>query len=270
MPCDFCGAEVMTYPGVREVTCSFDKCRRVRDREARRREVIKLLADLPEKLPGILRNRGMGAGELESTRSGATPKLRDLCAPWVEELLANPEAPSCGFGLLGGAGIGKTGLVAAVAKEWAMVAGEFHIKTYGVNSPSRWAPLCVNWESKLTEIRGAFGDALRHGDLLDELKEAPLLVLEDLGAEQAKQDSWANSMLYEVLEARYSAQRAILWTSNLPKGELVSRYGSRLMSRLMGMSPALEVPANLPDRRFEAARVRTALHKISPLVISGS
>ncbi|MEI6416034.1 MAG: hypothetical protein WCP34_17495 [Pseudomonadota bacterium] len=152
---------------------------------------------------------------------------------------------------------------------WALISGENFIKAWGVSIPSRWAPLWANWESKLTEIRGAFGDELRHGDLLDELKEAPLLVLEDLGAEQAKQDSWANTLLYEVLEARYSAHRAILWTSNLSKGELVSRYGSRLMSRLMGMAPALEVPADLPDRRFEAARVRTAHHNISPLVIAG-
>jgi DNA replication protein DnaC len=270
MPCGICGAEVMTYPGIREVTCSYEKCRRVRDQWARRREVIQLLADLPEKLPRILKNRGMGPGELESTRSDATPKLRDLCAPWADDLLAHPEAPSQGFGLLGGAGIGKTGLVAAVTKEWARVSGEFYIKTWGVNSPSRWAPLWANWESKLSEIRGTFGDLLRHGDLLDDLKETPLLVLEDLGAEQATENSWANTLLYEILEARYKAQRAILWTSNLSKVELQSRYGSRLMSRLMGMAPALEVSADLPDRRFEAARVRMSHHKISPLVIASS
>jgi hypothetical protein len=146
--------------------------------------------------------------------------------------------------------------MAVVVLDWAGAAAKAFIRAYGVSVPVKWAPLWVNWPIKLVETQEPIGGRRRPADLLDELKGAPLLVLDDVGAEFAKMDGWGDTLLYTVLEARNSAHRATLWTSNLSKKELTSRYGPRIVSRLVGMAPALEVPLCLPDRRFLAAEAR--------------
>ena len=266
MPCAYCGAEVKVYPGARSATCSREECRRLQELEENRQAKLRALEELPEKLPRILKHRGMGPGELLFSRANATPALCELADPWIQELMGQPEDPTGGFGLSGGPGTGKTGLMAVVVKDWALMAGQASINTWGVSLLGKWAPLWVNWEVQLEKMREAFGDGHRAADLLEEMKEAPLLVIEDLGAEQAKEDSWGDTKLYAVLEARLSAGRAILWTSNLNKAGLLARFSSqkRLLSRLVGMAPALECPTGLPDRRFEAAKARWSVGKILP------
>jgi hypothetical protein len=81
-------------------------------------------------------------------------------------------------------------------------------------------------------------------------------VLEDLGAEQARDDSWADTRLYKVLEFRNTNKKAIIWTSNLSKQELLNRYKMRLISSLIHLAPAIEAPTELKDRRFCEAKAR--------------
>lgn len=253
--CGVCGTEVFTYPGP-EVTCASWTCQKERQRQVREREKDRHLAELGEKLPRILKSRGMGPRELRATREQVTPQIWTLCESLVAELMGQPEHPHGGFGLIGKPGTGKTGLMAFIVKYWARQAAEASIRAWAVNVPAKWAPLWANWEAKLSELRMVRRDGGRYADLMDELKEAPLLVIEDLGAERATEDAWGDEQLYEVLEARNSGDRAILWTSNLSKEGLRTRYAGATVSRLIGMAPALEVPTGVEDRRFAQARAR--------------
>jgi len=268
-PCRICGADVMAYPGLVAV-CDSPECAMTQARQERQAERDRNLAKLVEELPRVLRRRGMDDLELESTREEVTPQLWDLCEDMIQDLMAQPENPEGGFGLVAnagqgadpGTGAGKSGLMAVLVMDWARASAEASIRAYGVSAPSKWAPLWANWPAKLDEIQGAFGDGWRSADLLDELKEAPLLVLDDLGAELARPDGWGDTQLYNVLEARTSARRATLWTTNLNKQELTSRYAKRIVSRLIGLAPALVVPLGLPDRRFQAAKARLRIHTL--------
>lgn len=255
-PCVFCGEEVPTYPTL-DATCSAGACQKARDRRDHRRVMDQLITELDEKLPRVLANNGMGQDALKATPEAVTPHLWARCEPLIRELMRQPENPKGGFGLLGKPGTGKTCLMAVVAWQWARAAAEHSIRTWGVSVPLMWAPLWVNWATILSDLRAALNDGpARYAERMERLKEVPLLVVDDVGAERASEDSWGDERLYEVVEARSSAGRATLWTSNLTKEELRTRYPGRTVSRLVGMAPAVEVPLDLGDRRFAQARER--------------
>ena len=258
-PCQFCGAPVLTYEAIPAVTCKGDACQAALKAADRAAQMAEHQARMDETVTKALRRCGMGPGELGATREGCTRELLALCLPYVRDLLNHPETPSGGFGLYGGNGIGKTGLIAWITREWTRRSAHACLAAYGVLDLRCWRPVWANWESKLAELHGAFGDGWRLADLMDEMKETPLLVLEDLGAEQGKADrdaSWSNQQLYEILEARFSAQRATLWTTNLKATDLIIRYSPRIFSRLNGLAPLIEAPAGLPDRRMLQSRGR--------------
>ena len=266
-PCRFCGNEVLTYSSL-DPMCPAWACQEERERLERAATRERNLAELEDRLPRILRNRGMGPAELGAAREDVTPQLWELTVDWIQELLDQPENPKGGFGLLAsqgsgpGTGVGKSCLMAVATKSWAQASAEAFIRAYGVSEPSKWAPLWANWEQKLTQIREAIRDSWRSADLMDQLKEAPLLILDDLGAEQAREDSWGDTQLYAILETRYSAGRATLWTSNLTKAEFTARYSKRLVSRLFGMALPIEVPTGLLDRRLLTAKARVARRNV--------
>lgn len=260
-PCHFCGAPVLTYEAIPLVACKAEACQVAMAALDRSTKAAEAKSRLEETVTRALRRCGMGPAELGATRQGCTRELLALCAPHIQDLLGRPENPLGGFGLYGGNGIGKTGLIAWLTREWTWRSAQACLAAYGVLDLRCWKPVWANWESKLAELHGAFGDGWRLADLMDEMKDAPLLVLEDLGAEQGKADrdaSWSNQQLYEILEARFSANRATLWTTNCKVAELVGRYSPRIYSRLNGLAPLIEAPTGLPDRRMLASRGRVA------------
>jgi DNA replication protein DnaC len=61
----------------------------------------------------------------------------------------------------------------------------------------------------------------------DEVKKAPLLVLDDLGTESATK--WAREKLYQLLNHRYNARMATVITSAVPIEELDPKLASRML-----------------------------------------
>ena len=141
---------------------------------------------------------------------GAFLKARD----WAE-------SPEGWFVLMGGTGCGKTHLAAAIANA-RLAAGD---RVAFVNVPDL-----------LDALRpGREGDAVV---LLQTIREVPLLILDDLGAQ--KSTLWAEEKLYQLLNHRHLARLHTVVTTNQGLGEMEPRIASRLadsdVSRLQEIS----------------------------------
>lgn len=132
--------------------------------------------------------------------------------------------------LLGGNGCGKTHLAAAIANE-------------RLNAGDRVA--FANVADLLDELRAAFApDSPRRFDqLFKALLEAPVLILDDLGAQ--KSSPWAEEKLYQLLNHRHLARAYTVVTTNKKLGDLEPRIASRLGDR--EVSEVYEITA--PDYR---------------------
>jgi len=80
----------------------------------------------------------------------------------------------------------------------------------------------------LDKLRSAF-DRKRPGsfdDALELVRSAPLLVLDDLGAQS--DTAWADEKLFQLINHRYNASLPTVITTNLTMRDLDARLGSRL------------------------------------------
>lgn len=105
----------------------------------------------------------------------------------------------------------------------------------------------------MSEFRDAMGDRSEHR-VFAELYQADLLVIDDLGKENASE--WTVSMLFNVIDGRYGHMRPVVVTSNYSRGELASRLASSgdksaasaIASRLAEMT--VKVDFGNDDRRI--------------------
>lgn len=191
---------------------------------------------------------------MAATVEGITPGVAAVVGTCLEQLWAREswEKPSVGFGLCGGTGVGKTGLLAVAAREWARCSAEHTLRTWSVLHGA-WAPRWAPWTRTLFDLRSKIRqDGWALEDAVGDLAEAPLLVLDDLGKE--RESEWGAEVLEMVVETRLRHRRATLWSSNFSPGALAERYGrvgSPLVSRLCEIAPAFELPVGLTDRRVQ-------------------
>ena len=132
--------------------------------------------------------------------------------------------------LLGGYGAGKTHLAAAITN-------------YNIDL-SRPA-IFVVVPDLLDHLRAAFGPTSESGidERLDNIRETPLLVLDDLGAHHST--PWAQEKLFQILNHRYNSRMPTVITTNQRLEELDPRVASRLAD--LDLSQIFEIPA--PDFR---------------------
>lgn len=124
--------------------------------------------------------------------------------------------------LIGSNGRGKTHLAAAVINS-LLARGE----------PARFE----NVAGLLDHLRAGYA---AHADedferRLAKIKNAPVLVLDDLGAEAGQnapfEVSWAQDKVYQLLDHRLVEQLPTIVTTNLPLNKLPQRIASRLQDR---------------------------------------
>ena len=80
----------------------------------------------------------------------------------------------------------------------------------------------------LDHLRSAYqpGSDVGYDDLFEMLKNAPVLVLDDLGVQSST--AWAQEKLFQLINHRYNARMPTVFTTNLPLTEFDSRIQSRL------------------------------------------
>lgn len=178
-----------------------------------RAERARLLA---EDIPKAFLVAGAAPRDVRMWRRGGYAATESLKA--VRELIADPgERP---FLVLAGAvGSGKTCGATLALLEHAAAKERWNER----DTPRFWNVAAV----ALGALLGKAGE-----EVLEEAIRAPVLVIEDLGAESmVGADVWL-SMLGVVVDARYRAEAVTIITTNLDMAALRKRYGERVADRL--------------------------------------
>lgn len=114
--------------------------------------------------------------------------------------------------LQGGFGCGKTHLAAAIANS---VVG-MGVPTLFLTVPDLLDTLRFSYDSEDTTFEQRF----------DEIRNAPLLVLDDFGTQNAT--AWAQEKLFQIVNYRYINKLPLVVTTNLDLDEIEARIRSRL------------------------------------------
>lgn len=151
---------------------------------------------------------------------------------------------AAGLLLHGPAGVGKTGLAAAIVNSLAR-SGAPRI---------RW----LAWRSWLGDLRTAMRhDGLGDPDMLVDLAGgADVLVVDDFGAAGQGETDWRRDVAWRLFERRQHVHRAgaavTIVTSNLTPEALATAFGDPVVSRILGVAVALSMTGD-DERRAVAA-----------------
>lgn len=159
---------------------------------------------------------------------------RDSLQRAYEQTRSFAEAPRGWILLHGGYGCGKTHLAAAISNHCLDAGSEV---------------MFVNTPDLLDHLRATFspGSDVGYDELFEQVRGAPLLILDDLGAESPTQ--WAQEKLYQIINHRYNAQLPTVLTCNVE----LERIEPRVRSRLVDMDLVRKIVIDAPDfRRAES------------------
>lgn len=130
--------------------------------------------------------------------------------------------------LRGNTGSGKTHLAAAIFKEKPDYSNKF-----------------ISIPQLLLKIRSSFnGNGETEEEIINKYTEAPLLVLDDLGAEKITE--YSITTLYLIIDRRVNECKKTIITTNLSQQEIEEALGSRIASRFAGM---VNIKIAMPDYR---------------------
>ena len=138
------------------------------------------------------------------------------------------EKPKGWLVLMGGYGSGKTHLAAAIANYRA-----------GLGDP----PLFVMVPDLLDHLRATFSpnSNTTFDRRFDEIRTAPLLVLDDLGTQSMT--PWVREKLYQLFNYRYNAELPTVITTADSMNEMDARIRSRLLDGKLCTVYVLNVPS---------------------------
>ncbi len=164
----------------------------------------------------------------------------------VQTARAFAESPQGWLVLTGRPGCGKTHLAAAIA----------HV----LNAQAPVA-LFVTAADLISHLRATFypSATISYDRRLHELKNAPVLILDDLTIEERNMSAWARDKLYEILLYRFDYALPTVITSLQPLEEMDARLRSRLSNRSRCLVEAIIVPSyqgNSRPRRAAPPRPR--------------
>lgn len=215
------------------------------ERRARFSEISELRTDIAH-LEDLIASRRRQAeklrdisnlGAMFSTRTFDTfdeskqPEAYKFCKRYAEEFLKVRNANRNSILLMGSCGTGKTHLAAAVVN--------YIIDHYGV--PCLWG----TWGTHLEKLQKEFNGG--HRQYLDLMKQVDMLVIDDYG--KRKESEWSNSVLFEVINARYEAKLPFILTTNKTASELKIMTDRAILSRISEKCSFFEV--NGKDFRME-------------------
>lgn len=169
--------------------------------------------------------RGIPA-RFQAWRLSTSPPMAAL-PKWADRLLGKGTEPGQSLYLWGSYSVGKTGLAVGYARDWLEA-------TCGVESL-----LFATLPDLLATIRATYrDDGPSEESVVAQYRQAGLLVLDDMGAEQVTGSGWAEDRLYRVIGRRHDELKPIVFTSNLSLKALSARIGERLTWRILEMCGA--------------------------------
>ncbi|MBI4332993.1 MAG: ATP-binding protein [Chloroflexi bacterium] len=136
--------------------------------------------------------------------------------------------------LVGPSGAGKTHLAAAIAN-YRLARGQ--------------PAVFIGVADLLDHLRAAFhpSSAVSYDELFERVKNAPLLILDDLGQQSAT--PWSREKLDQVINHRFHGRLPTVFTTSLPLADLEERWNTRLadpkLSQVIAM--AEKAPSPLGD-----------------------
>ncbi len=152
--------------------------------------------------------------------------------------------------LTGACGSGKTHMAVALMCEWC---AEFLTTTGdGMLYHSRGAPLFTPAVELLGAIKRAWDEGESEHAVVERYLKAPLLVIDDLGAEKAS--DWSRQVFYGIIDRRYRENTQVVITSNLDMERLMKTLDDRIASRLCEMGVTIDMGGI--DYRVEGRRMR--------------
>lgn len=213
--CPICKDQGVYFKGDIAYTCRCSKKKMLDARRAKAGITPHLAKQTFENFDISLYSDEMTADSNSTYRQRAEGILNAAKA-FVESVAAG-ETPS-GLLFLGGVGSGKTFLAASCAN--ALVDQGDNVKFIIV-------------PDFLDQIRETFNPAsgVTEGDLMQEVKEADILVLDDLGAHNYT--DWSIKTLFAILNYRVNFEKPTIVTTNLERAQIEELLGSRVHSRLV-------------------------------------
>jgi DNA replication protein DnaC len=155
---------------------------------------------------------------------GLPPDKADSLREAYEAALQFAEAPRGWLVLLGVYGSGKTHLAAATAN---LLLEHGH------------AVLFVVVPDLLDYLRSSYapGSPGRYDERFEEVRDAPVLILDDLGTQSST--PWALEKLYQIFNYRYNARLPTIITSNQRLEDIEMRIRSRMVDPSLGQVIAI-------------------------------
>ncbi|MCA9974564.1 MAG: ATP-binding protein, partial [Anaerolineales bacterium] len=209
--CPHCGGLGYIIPDVPPIDPRFGRAMpcscRAMEREMQRMDTLLQLSQL-----GALQNctfetfLAEGHG-LTQAKQRNLKMAYDMARSYAKE-------PSGWLVLKGGYGCGKTHLAASIANDRLEMGHSV---------------LFVSVPDLLDHLRAAFApnSATTYDQRFDQVRNAPLLVLDDLGTESAT--PWAQEKLYQIFNYRYNARLATIITTNQELESIEIRIQSRMV-----------------------------------------
>lgn len=197
------------------------ECRRARDEAERIAYLRRIggLQHLADKTFETFNPEGIGLPE----------RHRSNLRRAYERAAAYAQEPEGWLVITGGYGCGKTHLAAAIAN--AQIAARKRV-------------LFVTAPDLLDHLRAAFNPSFAgeedYDNRFNEVRDTPLLVLDDLGIESPT--PWAVEKLYQILNHRYNAKLPTVITTNHNLEELEQRLRSRLADPDLSQVLAITAP----------------------------
>jgi DNA replication protein DnaC len=212
----------------RVIPCRCTQKEREKERQSRLRHYSGLEARL-------LKN--MTFDSFDWKRVNLPLEQRDNLKKAFDTALDFAKAPEGWLVFMGVNGCGKTHLAAAIAN-YLLKEGKL-VKFVVV-------------PDLLDHLRSTFSpeSPISYDHLFEEVKNAPLLVLDDLGKQSTT--PWAEEKLYQIINHRYNYQLPTVVTTNCSLDEIDSPISSRLADPKIGVVWNI----NAPDYRTDASTGR--------------
>jgi DNA replication protein DnaC len=140
-------------------------------------------------------------------------------------------------------GVGKTHLAIAAARE-----GLF------LYTPQKFERILTIWDvpTLLGDIKNSYNNG-GPAHIMEAAKTSGILVMDDLGAEDYRRESWYQNILYDIFNSRWLHHKTTIVTTNLAPDELQARVSSRVWSRMLSLT---KHPVLLSGRDFRLAALK--------------